>query len=313
MTTWHNKSSVPDSVQYLFIKLGGFGKFAGGAVLKARAITGRAQFSHKRLEKAIDTVVAAFPLDEDDQAKRGDAVLVKKSQGQMYLCLHFRRYVMLMVSRFVCATLADKGESILLRNYDPPFALLPVSTGAKDLDFDAITIKEAARATSAAPTYLKEVTVQNLKFWDGGLLNNNPINQVWDNRFDLIPSLDASPRITCIVSLGTTHKDYDLVGRRPGSGIARLFNTLSKTASFLTNTEAKHRDFDRNVRQHNMRVPRRQTGYYRFNAPTGKESIGLDDYWKMPKLVEYTNVYLEMPVVDAWINECASLLAKQQL
>ena len=80
----------------------------------------------------------------------------------------------------MCATLADKGESILLRNYDPPFPAVPVSAGARDLDVSIITIKEAARATSAAPTYLKQADIQGLNFWDGGLLNNNPIVQVWD-------------------------------------------------------------------------------------------------------------------------------------
>lgn len=212
----------------------------------------------------------------------------------------------------MCATLADKGESILLRNYDPPFAPLPVSTGAADLDFNAITIKEAARATSAAPTYLKEVEIQNLAFWDGGLLNNNPINQVWDNRHDLVSRTDPCPRIKCIVSLGTAHPDFDLKQRRRStvSGIKRFFNTVSKTVSFVTNTEAKHRDFDRNIRQHNRRDPDCATAYFRFDATTAKERIGLDDYLKMPKLVEYTNIYLQRPEVDAWVSECAALLAK---
>ena len=161
----------------------------------------------------------------------------------------------------MCATLADKGESILLRNYNPLFAPLPVSTGAKDLNFKTITIKEAARATSAAPTYLKEVKIQNLTFWDGGLLNNNPIDQVWDNRYDLVSQEDSSPHITCIVSLGTSHPVYEGM-KRPGTGIQRFFNIISKTVAFVTNTEAKHRDFDRNMRQRNNRKPNKKTGYY---------------------------------------------------
>lgn len=217
---------------------------------------------------------------------------------------------MLTVCRFMCATLADKGESILLRNYDPPFAPSPVSAGAQDLNFSTITIKEAARATSAAPTYLKEVNIQSLNFWDGGLLNNNPIDQVWDNRYDLVSGSDKSPWIGCIVSLGTTHPEHSS-NRRPGTGISRFFNTVSKTVAFVTNTEAKHRDFDRNMRQRNRRKEDKSTGYFRFNAPTGKEEIELGDYLKMPRLIEYTEEYLKTPEVEEWINECAELLAKR--
>ncbi|OAP65249.1 hypothetical protein AYL99_01221 [Fonsecaea erecta] len=273
--------------------LGALGKWIGDIWLKLKAVTGQSQFSHKPLEKAIDTVVGTFPLDDDDRTRKGDAALVKASKGQM----------------FMCATLADRGESILLRNYDPPFAPLPVSTGASNLNFNAITIKEAARATSAAPTYLKEASIQGLNFWDGGLLNNNPIVQAWDNRYDLVLRDAPSPRITCIVSLGTTHPEYDN-NKRPGSGIMRFFNTITKTVAFVTNTEAKHRDFERNMRQRNERDPTKKTFYYRFNASTGKDDIDLGDYLKMPKLIQYTETYLQRPEVDKWVSECAALLAK---
>lgn len=59
------------------------GKWVGDVWLKVKAVTGQSQFSHRPLEKAIDAVVGAFPLDEDDAALKGDAALVKASQGQM--------------------------------------------------------------------------------------------------------------------------------------------------------------------------------------------------------------------------------------
>ncbi|ETI28064.1 hypothetical protein G647_00513 [Cladophialophora carrionii CBS 160.54] len=273
-------------------ELGRLGKFIGDIWLTVKVLTGHSQYSHRPLEKAIDAVVGAFPLDDDDRAKKGDAVLVKRSQGQM----------------FMCATLADKGESILLRNYDPPFPALPVSTGARDLDVNTITIKEAARATSAAPTYLKQATIQGLNFWDGGLLNNNPIVQLWDSRDDLVPRDAKSPRIKCIISLGTSHKEYNHK-TQVESGIQRFLNTITKTVAFVTNTEAKHRDFDRNIRQYNRRRPAKEIFYFRFNASTGNEDIDLGDYLKMSKLIDYTNEYLRMAEVDKSIDECAALLA----
>ncbi|KIW45558.1 uncharacterized protein PV06_03939 [Exophiala oligosperma] len=273
---------------------GRLGKWVGDIWLGIKAFTGRSKFSHGPLEKAIDTVVATFPLDDEDRELRGNASLLKESQGQM----------------FMCATLADKGESILLRNYAPPFPPLPVSAGAEDLNLNKITIKDAARATSAAPTYLKEVDIQGLKFWDGGLLNNNPIDQVWDNRGDLVSREAPNPPIKCIVSLGTTHPEHES-SKRPGRGISRFFNTISKTVAFVTNTEAKHRDFDRNMRQHNRRRPDESTAYFRFDAPTGTQQIDLGDYLRMPKLVDYTEVYLRREEVDKSISECAEILAKE--
>jgi patatin-like phospholipase/acyl hydrolase len=64
-------------------ELGSLGKFIGDIWLKVKALTGHSQYSHKPLENAIDAVVGAFPLDDEDRAKKGDAALVKHSQGQM--------------------------------------------------------------------------------------------------------------------------------------------------------------------------------------------------------------------------------------
>jgi predicted acylesterase/phospholipase RssA len=109
----------------------------------------------------------------------------------------------------MCATLADKGESILFRTYDAPADAEPVSGSAKDRfgsgTLAKIPITEAALATSAAPTYLPEVIWERLKFWDGGLLNNNPINQLWAARYDLAATTTDPPSpIDCVVSLGTS-------------------------------------------------------------------------------------------------------------
>jgi patatin-like phospholipase/acyl hydrolase len=64
-------------------QFGVLGKFVGDIWLKFKAFTGQSQFSHRPLEQVIDVVVAAFPLDEEDREKKGDAALVKESQGQM--------------------------------------------------------------------------------------------------------------------------------------------------------------------------------------------------------------------------------------
>lgn len=63
-------------------QLGRLGKLVGDLWIKFKMLTGQSQFSHKPLELAIDTVVGSFPLDDDDEDRKGDAMLVKGSQGQ---------------------------------------------------------------------------------------------------------------------------------------------------------------------------------------------------------------------------------------
>src|SRR5262245_404063 len=58
---------------------------------------------------------------------------------------------------------------------------------------------EAARATSAAPTYFKSITIQERKLVDGGLVANNPIELAYFEARKLFPG----DNIKVIVSIGT--------------------------------------------------------------------------------------------------------------
>ena len=62
---------------------GASGKWVGDAWLKTKAVTGHSEYRHQQLEKAIDAVVAAYPLDANDEAKKGDAMLMKPGKGRL--------------------------------------------------------------------------------------------------------------------------------------------------------------------------------------------------------------------------------------
>jgi predicted acylesterase/phospholipase RssA len=208
----------------------------------------------------------------------------------------------------MCSTLAEKGETILFRSYSPPPDSTPVSSGVRDMDFSDVTIQEAARATSAAPTYLPEMIIKNFKFWDGGLLNNNPVVQVWDARYDLAAETQT-PAVSCVLSIGTSWSTHKPVS---SNFFKRFLNTISQTIAFATNTEAKHRDFERNIRRANQRLPEDQrTSYFRFNASTDNESVNLDDWQRMGRLKEYTRKYIQDPDTQRKIDECANVLARR--
>ncbi|KAF9271719.1 hypothetical protein BGZ74_005709, partial [Mortierella antarctica] len=86
------------------------------------------------------------------------------------------------------------SEAALLRSYKTTDSTTSFVDKVLLKGQDEITIGLNVRATSAAPTYFPEEVWKpdniedglwesegakdGLKFWDGGLLNNNPINQL---------------------------------------------------------------------------------------------------------------------------------------
>jgi predicted acylesterase/phospholipase RssA len=202
----------------------------------------------------------------------------------------------------MCATRVDNGEAVLLRSYIPP-------SDAGSSDFSDVDVTSAACATSAAPTFLPSVMINGVNFWDGGLLNNNPINQVWEARYDLaapLPPLHKvaeEPIVSCVVSIGTGyHKETTELPRG-------FFDTLSTTISHAMNTKAKDEDFRRSLHRQNLRKPEDQrTIYFRFNAPL-RESINIDDWQKMPVLEKDTNIWLNGEGQEL-IRECTRLLSQ---
>ena len=152
------------------------------------------------------------------------------------------------------------------------------------------------------------VTDKSLRFWDGGVLNNNPIDQLWSARYDLVGQNQPPPAVNVVLSLGCGWHS----AKQP-TFINRMMNTLSSyLGHYLANTEAKHRDFYR--LQNRMRGRGDQNNdlsYYRLNCPTGQEQFDMADYKIMPKLEELTRNYLQHPETMRDVEEIANLLASR--
>ncbi|KAF9273494.1 hypothetical protein BGZ74_004751, partial [Mortierella antarctica] len=131
--------------------------FMEGFVSNIKFVFKTTRFESTTLDKAIDSVVEKYGLDPNDKAMKGKAPL----------------YHPLKIITDFTPSLVDK---VLLQGRDE------------------ISIGLTVKATSAAPTYFPEVVWKpksvekslwekkgaenGLVFWDGGLLNNNPINQL---------------------------------------------------------------------------------------------------------------------------------------
>ena len=206
---------------------------------------------------------------------------------------------------------------MLFRSYEPPNTedAAPVSSDLQDVDLSDVKVWEAALATSAAPIYFPEATITrrsrktadfmiDLKFWDGGLLNNNPIDQVWNAGYDLVDQTNETPVVRCVVSIGTGFCDP-----KPLSSW-HFADKILGIIGFATNTEAKHHDFERNLRRMNARLPlHERTKYFRFNVPTKERDFGLDDWQSMAALEKVAEKYIETDSdVRDKIRECAQAL-----
>ena len=210
------------------------------------------------------------------------------------------------VCRFLCTTAQNRAETALFRSYphDVNYTSSKLNRIMKEHQSEA-TIGLTVCATSAAPTYFPEVKWNSLVFWDGGLLNNNPIDQLWVARYDLVEPNEPEPKISCVLSLGCGH----VKAGTPSESWFSLSSTVASVVGFATNTEAKGKDFSRHVSNLNRRPHYANTKYFRFNVDMGTEEIGLADYKRMEELEQITARYLEQPNNQKYLDDCVMALA----
>jgi patatin-like phospholipase/acyl hydrolase len=161
-------------------------------------------------------------------------------------------------------------------------------------DFQDCKIWEVARATSAATTFFKSVSIgrQGIEFIDVGFGHNNPSEVLWGEATKLSPNDERG----CIISIGTglgsvvTIKDT----RR---------SILYALKAMATNSQAVH---ERLLRSRPL------ADYFRFNVTKGLEDITLSD-WKQSSIISaHTSNYLAELEVERQIEHCAEILAQGQ-
>ena len=112
----------------------------------------------------------------------------------------------------------DAGLPVLMQTYNN----LP-STEA----FPAM-IWEAARATTAAPTFFLPIGINRIKYSDGGTGFNNPTELAIDEAHNIWPNRS----IGCLVSIGTGLEDTIQLGNETKSLAQRLLSMSSPKTAF---------------------------------------------------------------------------------
>ena len=149
-------------------------------------------------------------------------------------------------------------------------------------------IWEAARATSAAPTFFKRIKIgREQPFIDGGLGRNNPSRVVLDEANTLF----RDRPIGCLVSIGTGHAGIISI-KKPGF-LQQVFpmDVVEALKAILTDCEATHEDMQRLfANSSNL--------YFRLNVEQGMQGIGLSEWEKLANVEAHTAQYMKRKEVD---------------
>ena len=151
-------------------------------------------------------------------------------------------------------------------------------------------IWEAARATSAAPTFFKPIKLgraRNQPFIDGGLGRNNPSQLVLEEA----KALFGDRQLCCFVSIGTGQTNV-ITMQSPGI-LQRLITAdiIEALRAIATDCEATHEDMS-------GRFANFSNIYFRLNVEQGMQGIRLSEWEKLDTVEAHTMHYLRRNEMD---------------
>ena len=163
-------------------------------------------------------------------------------------------------------------------------------------------IWEAARATSAAPTFFSAIEIgptgSKISYVDAALGYNNPVKQVVA---EAATHFGSDALVTCVVSIGTGQSKLTSYGK-PGwvqnAAPTKLAHTLGDIA---TECETTAEDMHKRCRN-NPGI------YYRLNVNRGLDAIQLDEWKRLPDVTEHTTKYLQLEQVKQQVENIVEAL-----
>lgn len=200
---------------------------------------------------------------------------------------------------FVCAVDAGMLEAAQrFRAYD-------LDDGDDDWLKDC-KIWEAARATTAAPMFFKDITIQGgsvaKRFVDAAVGYNNPTEELLDEAARVFY---RTRKIGAVVSLGTGTKRKTLLSPKDVGHTAYAISVAKTMKNQTVDPEAVHRRVQNTFKD----VP---STYFRFNVPGAAEKFSLDAWKKMDLLRKMTGEYLKQKAVAEEIENLVDVIREKK-
>jgi hypothetical protein len=189
-------------------------------------------------------------------------------------------------------------------------------------------ILQAARATTAAPTYFEPMRIfksepvnfaEPIELIDGGIGSNNPsfigyaeVLQMRKRELEIlresspIKDQDVTPEtssIDLLVSIGSGIDTSPKVSSRSSINVVRIIRSMMTMA---TGTERVHEEM------YTLAKASHSNWYHRFNVPFGKEIPRLDEFEKISQVMEVARKYLQKPEVRNELRHCARILVERR-
>ncbi|KAK5658996.1 hypothetical protein OQA88_1082 [Cercophora sp. LCS_1] len=257
------------------------------------------KWDERVLEKVIKRLV------KEKLGQDGDAVLLKDPDYPNPKC-----------KVFVTATKSDAA------NNQGPALFRSYKNQVEKPSHPDIKLWQAARATSAAPTYFKPMTIDGDTFVDGGLQANNPLGWLW---YELLGTYGLARETACFLSIGTGTPAKSPL---PFNMVLHPMAAPMSLASVATNSEIPNIMFRTLI---NAFAPRGgDKKYFRFNVGDGlpdfvevekdmwkwvlrgvreEEDIGdLDDVGKIKVTEERARKYIGSSEAQKLVEECVKAL-----
>ncbi|CAE6449103.1 unnamed protein product [Rhizoctonia solani] len=242
------------------------------------------KFKASLLEVAIKKILSRHSENRDAETRMFDPLLQPNSTSESKGC-----------RAFVCALSSENMEGTIPTHFRTYESVWNPAPNCK--------IWEAARATSAAPTFFKPITIDDggipRKFVDGGVGVNNPTERVLAEAKDLFPEAN----ISCILSIGTGQAKTISMSKTNAAANAivpdyQLANVVKKIAT----------DCEKMADKMAARFAPHQGVYFRFSVDQGMQNIGLGAFEKLSELAAHTSAYLRLHENDTRANRVASAL-----
>lgn len=148
-------------------------------------------------------------------------------------------------------------------------------------------IWEAARATSAAPTFFKRIEIEDLglslSYVDAGIGCNNPTARILAEAKQVFPE----SHISCLLSIGTGQANTIAIPKPGFSQNLIPFDVIKALQRIATDCERTAQDMA-------ARFEKFPGVYYRFNVDQGLQGIGLGAWEKLNEVGAHTYAYMRM-------------------